>query len=81
LNIETANALDVLRVATNDLLNEQKVTAARVVTIDIFDTPARILSFKLYGDSNRGKEISDLNEEINLSYLDGTVKVLTDDNG
>jgi len=81
LNIETSNALDDLRVQTNNLLNEQKITAARVVTIDINTQPARLLSFKLYNDSTRGAEIASLNQEINLSYMSGAVKVLTDDNG
>ena len=81
MNIETANALDELRVATNALLNEQKVSTARVVIVNRYTRPARLLSFDYYGISGRGQEIADLNQEINLSYLVGDIKVLTDDNG
>lgn len=80
MNIETANELDELRVATNALLNEQKISAARVVTVNRYTRPAALLSFDYYGVGDRGQEIAELNGEINLSYMSGDIKVLTDDN-
>jgi len=81
LNIETQNDLDEIRVATNRLLNEQKVSAARVVIVERFNRPVRLLSFDYYGNSDRAVELIRLNQEINVSFFDGDIKVLTDDNG
>lgn len=77
LNTESILALDTIRTTTQDVFDDQKLSAKRVIEVRVNVTPARLLSFQYYGDSSRGEEIAKLNKEINVSYMEGNIKVLT----
>lgn len=78
MNQESLNALDELRVATNALLDQQKISASRVVTVNRFSRPVRLLSFDYYGNSTNTDDLIDINDDINISYYEGDVEVLTE---
>ena len=78
MNQESLNALDEIRIATQDLLNDQKLSAARVVTVNRNTRPVRLMSFDYYGDSGKAQELIDINDNINVSYFDGDIEVLTE---
>lgn len=78
MNQESLNALDDLRVATNQLLNNQKLSASRVVTVRRNVRPVRLLSFDYYGDSEQAQDLIDINSDVNVSYFEGDIEVLTE---
>ena len=78
MNQESLNALDEIRTAAQELLDEQKLSAARVVTVDRNTRPVRLLSFDYYGDSGQAQDLIDINDEINISYFEGDIEVLTE---
>ena len=78
LNPETTAQLHDVRVTTQAFLDEAKLSAKRVITLTINRTPARVLSYRLYGDSSIGPEIGLLNKDINIAYMEGDVEVLTE---
>ena len=80
MNQETINALDILRDAAQNFLDDQKVSAARIVETEQNSRPARLISFDFYGTSERAQELIDINQDVNVSYFQGIVKVLTNDN-
>lgn len=77
MNQESLNALDEIRVETQALLNEQKLSAARIVTKNRFTRPVRLLSFDYYGNSDQAQDLIDINDDINVSYFEGDIEVLT----
>ena len=77
MNQASRNALDEIRVATQQLLTEQKLSAARVVEKNRNIRPVRLLSFDYYGESDRAQELIDVNQNINVSYFEGDVGILT----
>lgn len=78
MNQDSLNALDALRVATQDLLNEQKLSAARIVTVNRNTRPVRLISFDYYGNSDKAQDLIDINNDINVSYFEGDIQVLTE---
>lgn len=78
MNQDSLNALDSLRVATQDLLNEQKLSAARIVTVNRNTRPVRLISFDYYGNSDKAQDLIDINNDINVSYFEGDIQVLTE---
>ena len=79
MNLETLNALDKMRVATDDFLANQKLSASRIVDTVQNPRPVRLLAFDFYGTSEDAQDLIDVNDDINVSYYSGDVKVLTDD--
>jgi len=75
---ESLNALDEVRVDTQALLDEEKLSAARIVTVRRNTRPVRLLSFDYYGDSEQAQDLIDINDDINISYFEGDVEVLTE---
>ena len=78
MNQESLNALDEIRIATQELLNDQKLSAATVVTVNRNTRPVRLMSFDYYGNSEKAQELIDINDNINVSYFDGDIEVLTE---
>jgi len=78
MNQESLNALDEIRVETQALLDEQKLSAARIVTVNRNTRSVRLLAFDYYGDSEQAQDLIDINDDINISYFEGDVEVLTE---
>lgn len=77
LDVNSLSALGDLRATTQEFLNDQRLSVKRVVTVNVNKTPARILAYNFYGDSSLGKNLATLNKEINVSYVDGDIEILT----
>lgn len=77
MNQASLNALDEIRTATNQLLSEQKLSAASIVQVETVSRPVRLLSFDYYGESARAEELIGINGDVNTSYYEGEVGVLT----
>lgn len=75
---DLAEALTDLRLATADLFAADKLQARRVVEIFTRSTSARLLAFSYYGTSDLGEQIMQLNGLFDPSYMEGTVRVLTE---
>jgi len=73
-----AEALTDLRLATAELFAADKLQARRVVDVFTRPTSARLLAFSYYGMSDLGEQIMRLNGLFDPSYMEGTVKVLTE---
>lgn len=81
MNLDTQNSLDALRVTTQEFLDQQKVSAARIVTVELNTQPVQLIAYKYYGDTDRTRELINLNKDVNVPYYEGSIEVLTDDNG
>lgn len=74
---------DVLRTlyrfrnAVERFLFEKKLTTNSIIEVEIQPMPAQILSFMLYGDNDRYEDLIILNDEIDISRIEGTKKALT----
>lgn len=72
------NNLDNLRITVQQFLNTQRLSASNIVTVRRNTRPARLLSFDYYGTSENATSIIDINNNINVSYFSGDIKVLTE---
>lgn len=70
--------LKELRKQALNVLNEQRKTAKKIEEITVADTPASVLSYRLYGDSQRDDEIMSLNGFYDNMSIKGKIKVYTD---
>lgn len=77
LSLSTLNLIELQRVTNRGLFEEQKLTAQQVVTVSTQQIPARVLAFQYYGSSELGDRVARLNGEINVSFLEGDVDILT----
>ena len=78
MSLDSLNALDEIRISTQILLGEQKLSAARVVTVNRHTRSASLLSFDYYGNSENAQSLIDINNNINVSYFEGDVGILTE---
>ena len=74
---DTYYALQNMRIATLEYLETLSPQLPNIVTIRINQTPASVLSYKLYGTTERMDEIIDLNGIANPAYVEGEIKVLS----
>ncbi len=77
LEPELRAQLALVRDAALRFFTAERLTADRVRTIDIYPTSARLLSFKLYGTTERGAELAALNPFQDLTALVGDVDIFT----
>jgi len=71
------SALSDLRTNTQSLFDDIKLNVNQVVTVKAAKVPARVLAFTYYGNDNFGENIVNLNENDNVSFFEGDVKVLS----
>tara|TARA_Y100000310_G_scaffold320268_1_gene376554 strand:+ start:13941 stop:15140 length:1200 start_codon:yes stop_codon:yes gene_type:complete len=76
--VEVKTSLAVARVTVREFLNTQRLTAAEIVQTYVNITPARLISFNYYNDSTRGLEISKLNEQYDMSFIEGNIDILSE---
>ena len=70
--------LEDQRKVTQQFFNDQKLDAQQVITVSTQILPARIIAFQYYGDSTDGARIAILNDEINVSFLEGDIQIFTE---
>ena len=73
----TMSDLEELRVTSQTFFDEQKVSAKQIVAVQTPVLPARLVSYQYYGNSDLGANIANINNEINVSNLDGVIDIFT----
>lgn len=74
---------DVISTMTNmrsivqEFFDEQKVTLKQIISVNVYTTPARVLSFQYFGESKSADQIIELNNISDVSFVDGTVEIVT----
>lgn len=74
---ETYDALVKLRVSVQQYFDQQRLTTARIETINVAPIPASVLAYQLYQDSTRAEDILELNGLRDAMVLEGEIKVLS----
>jgi hypothetical protein len=78
LSQDTSNQLDKARNATQNILREQKLSAARIVTVETNTRPVSLIAFAYYGDPARAEDLIGINRNVNTPYYKGEIEVLTE---
>ncbi len=76
-DLDVINAITDMRVLVFDFLEDQRLNASRIITVNVRETSARLTSFDYYGDDDRGQQIAGLNELSDISFIDGDIEVVT----
>jgi|GEM_PF-1935655 len=71
------SALSDLRTNTQSLFDGIKLNVNQVITVKAAKVPARVLAFTYYGNDDFGENIVNLNENDNVSFFEGDIKVLS----
>lgn len=66
-----------MRENVNSFFNQSRINLSRIITINTAELPARVISFQYYNDSSIGGEIADLNNDANVSFMEGEIQVVT----
>jgi len=71
------SAVTDMRVIVQQFFDEQKTTAKQIITVNTYTIPSRVLSFQYYGESESADDIIGLNNINDVSFVDGSVEILT----
>lgn len=71
------DAITKMREDTNAYLDQRRVNLNRIIVIDTAELPARVIAYQYYGASELGEEIAKLNNDANVSFLEGPIQVIT----
>ena len=77
LSEETKSALTDLRSDMQVFFDEQRVNADQILTVETNLISARLLSFQYYGDSDNGEQLIDLNSAEDVTFIEGSVQVVS----
>ncbi len=67
-----------IRENTNTFFNQRRVNLNRIITVNTAQLPARAIAYQYYGESDLGEDIASLNNDANVSFLEGQIQVLTE---
>lgn len=76
LSNDTITSLKNLRVEVRDFFDQQSVNAFKVSEIETYPIPMTVLAYQYYGDTSKTQQLIDLNNTLEPSFVEGTVKVL-----
>ena len=74
----TKDAVTDLRIVTLQALDEARVNAKQIVTVDTLPTSTRLLSFAYHGDDTESELIRELNGLSDVSFIEGELQVVTE---
>lgn len=77
LTSDTLDSITDLRVTIQEFFDGQKLTASQIIEVKSKVVPARVLAYQYYGESTLGADLAELNEDLNVSFLEGDLKVFT----
>ena len=75
---ETLDAITQARIEVQKFFDAKQLNASQVVDIKTVTLPARVIAYQYYGDSSRGFNIAELNEDANVSFISGEIQVFTE---
>jgi len=67
-----------MRSLVQEFFDEQKLTLKQIIEVNVYTTPARVLSYQYYGESKTADQIIELNNISDVSFVDGTVEIVTE---
>jgi len=74
---EVVSAVTDMRVIVQQFFDEQKTISKQIIEVNVYTTPARVLSYQYYQESKSADDIISLNNITDVSFVDGTVEILT----
>lgn len=74
---ETINALKDMRTQTQQFFEAAKLTVKQIITVKTVEIPVRVLTYQYYGSSELSEDIVALNDDPNVSFYKGDIKILT----
>jgi len=69
--------ISAMRENASSFFNQQRITLNRIIEVTTPELPARVISFQYYNDSSNGEDIAKINNNANVSFLSGKIKVFT----
>lgn len=77
ISSDLIESLVEMRVVTQNFLEEKKLTAKQIVTVNVGPISIRNLSFAYYGNSDFAEDIADLNGLHDIAYFQGDIEIIT----
>jgi len=77
ISSKSIGLLEDQRTVSQEFFNQQKLNAQQIINVDTQLLPARVIAYQYYGESTLGADIAILNDEINVSFLSGNIKIFT----
>lgn len=74
---DVISAITDMRVIVQQFFDEQKVTIKQIINVNVYTTPARVLSYQYYAESTSAEQIIQLNGITDVSFVDGDVEIVT----
>lgn len=74
---DTVANIKNMRVQVREYLDQQRATAPRIATITTKEIPMTILAYQYYGSTDNTQELIDLNSELDPTFVEGSVRILT----
>ena len=78
LSEDAKSTITDLRTETQKFFDAQRVSIRQIITVETNIIPARVLAFQYYGSSELGADIAGLNNDPNVSFLEGSTRILTE---
>lgn len=74
----TLDSITETRIEVQQFFDEQQLSASQVVDVKTVTLPARVIAYQYYGSSQLGFNIAELNEDANVSFIEGNIQVFTE---
>ena len=67
-----------MRSIVQEFFDEQKLTLKQIIPVNVYTTPARVMSYQYYGESKTADQIIELNNISDVSFVNGAVEIVTE---
>ena len=74
----TSSALTDLRTISNQLLDDKRIEAKKIVTITTKRMPMSVLAYRYYGSTELTDTLLTLNGVVGASFVEGDIRILTE---
>ncbi len=74
---ELKDSITDMRILVLESLNELRLNASQIITVETNETSSRLLSFAYYGSDENAQTINNLNKISDVSFVSGLVEVVT----
>ena len=74
---EVISVVTDMRVVVQQFFDEQKITLKQIIEVNVYTIPARVLSYQYYAESESADQILELNGITDVSFVEGTVEIVT----
>lgn len=74
---DVISSITDMRVIVQQFFDEQRITVKQIINVNVYTTPARVLSYQYYAESTSAEQIIQLNGITDVSFVDGDVEIVT----